>query len=319
MQNILYSDKASPVKDEQSISASDRGDPIKSSSREDHKKKLVQHNYHDYASQSDNQVSENCNLKHKNSHKGRVKVPFPFKLFDMLTHLELTGQNSDVVSWLPHGRSFLVHNTKEFESSVLPFFFQQKKYKSFQRQLNIYSFKRITDGRDKGSYYHERFLRDKRFLLMEVQRTKVKGIGARCACNPTAEPDLYTMPILPPSSLCLDPKPNTALNTELILTSSDNFVSSWKTQLDSDSLFCDDIDFDEIISLSRDEDIENEGDAIVCGIGCSPVYFKSNLSLVEEDEKAFLTDIEKISGMQEKVVTDDEFMRFVDDIICLKK
>lgn len=68
------------------------------------------------------------------------------------------------------------------------------KVTSFQRQLNLYGFKRLTRlGPDKGCYYHECFLRRKVFLTARMRRTKVKGTGVRARSNPQAEPDFYAM------------------------------------------------------------------------------------------------------------------------------
>jgi HSF-type DNA-binding len=88
--------------------------------------------------------------------------------------------------------------------SPFPFFslgafnscFRQTKFASFQRQLNLYGFRRITQGRDKGGYYHELFLRGRTLLALKMQRTKVKGTGARKASSPETEPDFYTMPFV---------------------------------------------------------------------------------------------------------------------------
>lgn len=57
-------------------------------------------------------------------------------------------------SWLPHGRAFLVHKPDEFKD-LLPRFFKLSKIPSFQRQLNLYGFNRLTRISDRGAYYHE--------------------------------------------------------------------------------------------------------------------------------------------------------------------
>merc|ERR1712150_10742 len=103
---------------------------------------------------------------------------------------------TEIVSWQPHGRCFLVHKTKEFVDIVLPKYFKQTKLTSFQRQLNLYGFCRLTRGRDAGAYYHEMFLRGKGFLCQSMTRTKIKGTGTKGASNPDSEPNFYDMPFV---------------------------------------------------------------------------------------------------------------------------
>jgi hypothetical protein len=52
-------------------------------------------------------------------------------------------------------------------------------------------------GYDTGGYYHELFLRSKRFLSNRIQRTKIKGTGARKPSSPETEPIFYNIPYLP--------------------------------------------------------------------------------------------------------------------------
>jgi hypothetical protein len=57
-------------------------------------------------------------------------------------------------------------------------------------------------GPDKGAYYHELFLRGKPFLSRRIQRTKIKGEGARKPSYPEDEPNFYdarNTPYLPPT------------------------------------------------------------------------------------------------------------------------
>jgi hypothetical protein len=56
-------------------------------------------------------------------------------------------------------------------------------------------------GHDKGGYYHELFLRSKRFLSHRIQRSKVKGTGARKPSSPETEPNFYVAPFLSSTGL----------------------------------------------------------------------------------------------------------------------
>ena len=64
----------------------------------------------------------------------------------------------------------------------------------------MYGFLRITQGPDKGGYYHELFLRGKHYLVKEISRIQIKGTGVRSKSNPDQEPDFYTMPWVTPES-----------------------------------------------------------------------------------------------------------------------
>lgn len=77
--------------------------------------------------------------------------PFPVKLHRILSNPEY----SDMISWLPHGRSWRVLKPKAFEEKVIPLYFRHAKYASFMRQVNGWGFKRMTQGPDHNSYYHE--------------------------------------------------------------------------------------------------------------------------------------------------------------------
>jgi hypothetical protein len=76
---------------------------------------------------------------------------FPVKLHQMLSEEE----NAEYICWLPHGRSWRIVKPKAFEARVVPQYFKHAKYASFMRQVNGWGFKRITEGPDHNSYYHE--------------------------------------------------------------------------------------------------------------------------------------------------------------------
>jgi hypothetical protein len=53
-------------------------------------------------------------------------VSFPLKLQSMLDKLEAEGM-TDVISWLPHGRGFLVHHPEAFVRDLMPMYFRGTK------------------------------------------------------------------------------------------------------------------------------------------------------------------------------------------------
>ena len=113
---------------------------------------------------------------------GRVPS-FPHKMHAILARQDL----ADIVAWLPHGRSFRILKPREFEVKVIPVYFEHAKFSSFIRQANGWGFRRLTSGRDRGSYYHELFLRGLPHLCKEMKRP---GVAEKKTMDPDHEPDL---------------------------------------------------------------------------------------------------------------------------------
>jgi hypothetical protein len=67
-------------------------------------------------------------------------------------------------------------------------------------QLNLYGFRRLLKGRDKGGYYHECFLRFRPQLLRSIHRIQYKGTTHRAKSNLDGEPNFYEMPFMQPCS-----------------------------------------------------------------------------------------------------------------------
>ncbi|CAB9525358.1 shock factor protein [Seminavis robusta] len=121
---------------------------------------------------------------------------FPIRLHAMLSSINLTGRHVDIVTWRPHGRLFMVNDRDRFINEVLPsWFFTMTSYASFQRQLNLYGFRRLSTGPDKGGYYHANFLRGHPDLAAQIPRQKLKGTGPRKPAR-GREPDFYALPAL---------------------------------------------------------------------------------------------------------------------------
>jgi hypothetical protein len=145
------------------------------------------HNYQDFSrlepSESD--------LDQLQATRGGIYTPFPAVLHTMMEQSDAKGYSS-IVSWQSHGRAFLIHKPKIFLADVLPLFFNHSKLSSFQRQLSLYGFTRLThEGPDRGAYYHQHFLRGRFFLISHISRTRVKGTWVRTSSSPKLEPDFY--------------------------------------------------------------------------------------------------------------------------------
>ncbi len=104
------------------------------------------------------------------------KLPFLWKLHEMLDDVEKTGDDH-IVSWMPGGNSFRVHKPKSFVQKIIPYYFNQSKFKSFQRQLHLYEFVRTPRGIDAGAYSHTQFIRGKKSLCLSLSPHKIKNKG----------------------------------------------------------------------------------------------------------------------------------------------
>lgn len=88
----------------------------------------------------------------RNSAETSIRVQkFPVKLYTILAQKEF----HDIITWMPHGRSWKVLKPNIFESMIMPLFFEYSNYHSFNRLVNAWSFRRVGSGPDRGSYYHE--------------------------------------------------------------------------------------------------------------------------------------------------------------------
>jgi hypothetical protein len=87
----------------------------------------------------------------------------------MMTYVEDEGLES-IVSWVDKGRALQVNNSKRLVEEILPLFFKQTKYRSFQRQLNMWSFERILCGCNRGAFRHPFFIKGRIDLCQHQTR-----------------------------------------------------------------------------------------------------------------------------------------------------
>ena len=60
------------------------------------------------------------------------------RIFPVILHQILSSpEYSELIAWLPHGRSWCILKPKAFEQEVIPHFFRHSKYSSFMRQVGI--------------------------------------------------------------------------------------------------------------------------------------------------------------------------------------
>ena len=101
---------------------------------------------------------------------------FPWKLHQMLEEVE-TRNLQGIVSWVRDGTAFKVHDSAAFLKQVMPHYFDQSKFESFRRQLNLYGFSRVTRGENRGIYYHKHFVKNDRSLCKEITRQSGKRMS----------------------------------------------------------------------------------------------------------------------------------------------
>jgi hypothetical protein len=117
---------------------------------------------------------------------GRIPS-FPVKMHAILSRPDL----ADIVSWMPHGRSWRVWKPREFEVKVIPTYFEHNKFSSFIRQANGWGFRRITTkGPDRNSYYHELFLQGVPHLAKMMQRPSA---NQKPVSDASTEPNFYAI------------------------------------------------------------------------------------------------------------------------------
>ncbi|CAM9788675.1 unnamed protein product, partial [Hapterophycus canaliculatus] len=88
----------------------------------------------------------------------------------------LSTESPDCISWNAQGSAFQVHDVERFSEDILTKYYRHSKFSSFQRQLNLYSFRKIVKGPDAGGYAHPMFRRDKPDDLYHVRRS-ISGSG----------------------------------------------------------------------------------------------------------------------------------------------
>ncbi|GKY95517.1 hypothetical protein MPSEU_000513400 [Mayamaea pseudoterrestris] len=132
-------------------------------------------------------VAATSNTQLPNSDVSIRAQKFPVKLYAILSQKEF----HHIISFQPHGRSWKVLKPDMFENIVMPLYFEYNNYHSFNRLVNAWSFRRISSGPDRGSYYNELFLRGKPHLQMYMRR--LPKTHKKIPTKKSHEPDFYAL------------------------------------------------------------------------------------------------------------------------------
>ena len=73
----------------------------------------------------------------------------------------------------------MVHKPKEFTERIMPAYFNQTRYKSFQRQLNLYGFQRSKIGEFKGACEHRLMIKGMSNLTSRIVRARASRMTGR--------------------------------------------------------------------------------------------------------------------------------------------
>ena len=99
---------------------------------------------------------------------------FPNILYQLLEFVELSSSSKEDyqsgVSWDSSGASFRITCPYAFMKVCNLFFPNQSSFRSFERMLNVWGFKRLSTILKERSYFHPYFVRHQRHLLKRVQR-----------------------------------------------------------------------------------------------------------------------------------------------------
>lgn len=154
---------------------------------------------------------------------------FPMKLYKMLNEVASDGKE-DIIGWTQDGMSFQLRDKTRFMNEVMPNYFNQSKYKSFQRQLNFYGFHSTNSGPNERAYSHEWFMRGNIEMCKKIRRldtlskhsgdsTSIEGVPASSSQSDDSD-DGEVFPVPPindrqESIMTFDPRSLAAGDDEL--------------------------------------------------------------------------------------------------------
>ena len=180
----------------------------------------------------------------------------------MLENAERDGY-AHVISWMPDGKSFKIHVDgsldQEDEKAIVEILkrtFNQTRFKSFLRQLQLYGFERTYKGPHRGECKHQLFVRGRRDLLhkksIEDFQRKANDTSNRNSKSVRKTFEPFPMPAAVMSSFASQNFPQNTCSlgachyfqtsaiptrlTNLILPESDNSLPDSQAEYDDDEV-----------------------------------------------------------------------------------
>ena len=102
-------------------------------------------------------------------------APFLLKLHRMLQQESIAP--SPIVTWAHHNQAFVIHDLDALTTFLLPKYFALTKYKSFQRQLHYFGFRKWTKTMASVcTYSHPDFQRGAISKMAKIKRKKRQRI-----------------------------------------------------------------------------------------------------------------------------------------------
>ena len=99
---------------------------------------------------------------------GEKMLRFPMLLYQILEQDEYQS----IISWYLNSDNFIIYNRAKFQDELMPEYFHSSSWQLFLKQLNVYGFRRITEGRDLTVYYHKDFVQNKPSLINKIKQVK---------------------------------------------------------------------------------------------------------------------------------------------------
>jgi hypothetical protein len=193
---------------------------------DEQEEKLSSQTIRNYANENDTACNTPAKAKGVHAVADKASSKQHMQTFPRILH-QLLGEASfkdfeQIVSWLPCGRVFRVHDIKKFQKTILCTYFNQTRYRSFLRQLNIYGFKRIPIGIEKKrGYTHPMLNREDISLCRFITRV---GINKAMKASNTSASNMFD------GSVCIFPGVASSAPTRFLIPETYNVLMAHHTE-----------------------------------------------------------------------------------------